>query len=85
MTKHVAQQSNAKVTRHAATSVYIPCFGLYHFKQTIPKVCIIKAISYNPMKTTKRVNDQTVSVHYFISQTVDDSVNYRSNYKQYGK
>jgi hypothetical protein len=37
------------------------------------------------MKTTKRVNDQTVSVHYFISQTVDDSVNYRSNYKQYGK
>jgi hypothetical protein len=41
----------------------LDCF--LHFKQTIPKVCIIKAISYNPMKTTKRVNDQTVSVHYF--------------------
>jgi hypothetical protein len=62
------------------TSVSIPCFGLCHFKQTIPKVCIIKAISYNPMKTTNRVNDQTISVHYFISQPVDDSVNC-SNYK----
>jgi hypothetical protein len=26
----------------------------------------------------KRVNDQTISVHYFISQSVYDSVNYRS-------
>ena len=32
------------------------------------------------MKTTKRVNDQTISVHYFISQPVDDSVNYYINY-----
>ena len=63
---------------------YIHCFGLCHIIQTIPKVCIIKTISFNPMITIKRVNAQTISVDYFISQPVYDSVNYRSNYKQYG-
>ena len=52
--------------------------------QTIPKVCIIKTILYNPMIIIKRVNDQTISMHYFISQLVYDSVTYRINYKQYG-
>jgi hypothetical protein len=42
-----------KVTRHAVTSVYIPCFGLHHFIQTIPKVCIIKTNLYNPMIITQ--------------------------------
>jgi hypothetical protein len=69
---------------HAVTSVYIPCFGLYHFIQTIPKVCIIKTILYNPMITIKRVNDPTISVHFFISQPVYDSVTYRINYKHNG-
>jgi hypothetical protein len=37
--------------------------------QTIPKVCIIKTILYNPMITIKRVNDPTTSEcnshHYY--------------------
>ena len=37
------------------------------------------------MITTKCVNDQTNSMHYFIFQPVYDFINYRSNYKQYGK
>jgi hypothetical protein len=69
------------VPRHAVTSIYIPCFGLYHFIQTIPKVCIIQTILYNPMITIKHVNDPTISMHYFIFQPVYDSVAYRINYK----
>ena len=39
------------------------------------------------MITIKRVNDQTISVHHFISQPVYDSKYYNlpTNYKQDGK
>ena len=43
-----------------------------------------QTILYNPMIIIKRVNDPTISVHYFISQPVYDSVTYRINYKHYG-
>ena len=33
------------------------------------------------MITIKRVNDPTISMHYFIFQPVYDSVAYRINYK----